>query len=61
MENKENWLRDVEMEKTDHNEGKNRKAYWLMISPFEKEVINKMRNNEVKICPKDDPIEKQNK
>lgn len=49
MENKENCVRDFEMEAIGNNEEKHRKAYWLMISAFEKEVLNKIRKNEVKI------------
>jgi hypothetical protein len=35
-----------------------RRKYWLMVSPFEKQILNKVRNNEINLTA-DWPKKKQ--
>lgn len=52
---------EMEVENINANESWNRRAYWFMVSPIEKELIVKIRNNEIKLPINKKPAEVKNK
>lgn len=52
---------EMEVENINAKESCNRRAYWFMVSPLEKELIVKIRNNEIKLPSNKKPAELKNK